>query len=144
MPHAGSENAENVLFNDMPAKTGVVLDENFVSMWDRIHETRDDVKKAIEVEVKGKTLRSSLEAKVTLTAAGEQFDFLKEAEKELAGSFIVSSVEIVKKDTGSMDVAVVHAEGEKCERCWIYSNTVGQHPVHPTLCARCAAVIEAE
>ncbi|WP_444318056.1 zinc finger domain-containing protein, partial [Megasphaera sp.] len=28
-----------------------------------------------------------------------------------------------------------------CERCWIHSDTVGSDPNHPTLCARCAAVL---
>ena len=142
MPHDSKADPTNVLFNEMPEMTGVKLDENFISMWDRIHETRDTVKKAIEIEVKGKTIRSSLEAKITLRASGEQYDFLKQAEKELASSFIVSDVEIVNEDVQELGVEVAHAEGEKCERCWIYSNTVGQHPVHKTLCARCASVID--
>ncbi len=142
MPHDSNANPENVMFNDMPALTGIQLDESFISMWDKIHETRDIVKKAIEVEVKGKTLRSSLEAKITLKCTGKQYDFLKDAEKELASSFIVSDVELVNEPTDSLKVEVSHADGEKCERCWIYSNTVGQHPVHKTLCARCASVLE--
>lgn len=142
MPHDSNANPENVMFNDMPALTGIQLDESFISMWDKIHETRDIVKKAIEVEVKGKTLRSSLEAKITLKCTGKQYDFLKDAEKELASSFIVSDVELVNEPTDSLKVDVSHADGEKCERCWIYSNTVGQHPVHKTLCARCASVLE--
>ena len=111
-------------------------------MWDRIHETRDIVKKALEVVIKDKTLRSSLEAKVTLTCGGEQYDFLKSAESELAAAFIVSAVEIVKADVNELSVEVTHAEGEKCERCWIYSATVGTNAAHPTLCSRCASVIE--
>ena len=143
MPHDSSANSENVLFNDMPAKTGVTLDESFVTMWDRIHETRDIVKKAIEVEVKSKNIRSSLEASITLKCSGEQYDFLKSAESELAAAFIVSKVTIVNDDTVSeLAVEVAHAEGEKCERCWIFSSSVGQNPAHPTLCKRCATVIE--
>lgn len=38
-------------------------------------------------------------------------------------------------------VVVSAAEGEKCERCWTISETVGQHADHPTLCARCAEVV---
>ena len=140
MPHDNSANAENVLFNNMPEKTGVTLDESFVTMWDRIHETRDTVKKAIEIEVKNKTIRSSLEAKVTLKCSGEQYDFLKSAESELAAAFIVSDVEI-SEGSDELNVEVTHAEGEKCERCWIFSKTVGTDADHPTLCKRCASVI---
>ncbi|MBQ3929038.1 MAG: class I tRNA ligase family protein, partial [Clostridia bacterium] len=143
MPHKDKDNKENVVFNDMPSKTGVALDEEFIAIWDRIHETRDVVKKALEVKIKEKTLRSSLEAKIILTAGGQQYDFLKKAENELAGAFIVSQVAIVNADTDEMKVEVKHADGEKCERCWSFSDTVGQNTDHPTLCARCAAVIEA-
>ena len=142
MPHSSKENAENILFNDMPELTGINVDENFIAMWDRIHETRDIVKKALEVEVKNKTIRSSLEAKVVLKCSGEQYEFLKSVENELASSFIVSAVEIENTGAEQLEVEISHAEGEKCERCWIYSNTVGKNEKHKTLCARCAAVLE--
>ena len=41
-----------------------------------------------------------------------------------------------------LKVAVKAAEGHKCERCWIYSDTVGQDAEHPTLCARCAEAVK--
>lgn len=142
MPHENGVNAENVLFNDMPQLTGITLDDNFKTMWDRIHETRDVVKKAIEVEVKNKSIRQSIEAKITLKASGEQLAFLKEAEKELADAFIVSKVEIKEDSAEELSVEVAHADGEKCERCWSYRDSVGQNPLHPTLCAKCAKVLE--
>ena len=37
--------------------------------------------------------------------------------------------------------SVESAEGGKCDRCWCYSETVGANAEHPTLCARCAAVV---
>ncbi|MDD6488309.1 MAG: isoleucine--tRNA ligase [Clostridia bacterium] len=141
MPHSSKENAENVLFNDMPELTGVEVDDSFIAMWDRIHETRDIVKKALEVEVKNKNIRTSLEAKVVLKCGGEQHDFLKSVEKELATSFIVSAVEIENNGAEQLEVDVLHADGEKCERCWMYSDTVGKNEKHKTLCARCAAVL---
>ena len=141
MPHDSSANAENVLFNDMPEKTGIAIDEDFVAMWDRIHETRDIVKKALEPQIKSKDIRSSLEAKIVLKCKGEQLAFLSSAEKELSAAFIVSCVELVEEDCDELRVEVSHAEGEKCERCWIFSKTVGSVPDHPTLCSRCAGVI---
>ena len=33
------------------------------------------------------------------------------------------------------------AEGEKCERCWMLFETVGDSNEYPTLCKRCASVI---
>ena len=37
----------------------------------------------------------------------------------------------------AIGVKVERAEGEKCERCWMYSTTVGESAEHPTLCERC-------
>ena len=42
----------------------------------------------------------------------------------------------------SVSVLVEKADGEKCERCWTISETVGTDETHPTLCARCAEVVE--
>ncbi len=38
----------------------------------------------------------------------------------------------------SMEVAVVKADGQKCERCWHWDTDVGSNAAHPTLCGRCA------
>ena len=35
-------------------------------------------------------------------------------------------------------VKVEQAEGEKCERCWMYSKTVGEDKENPTICHRCS------
>ncbi|EJW93828.1 zinc finger Fpg domain protein, partial [gut metagenome] len=48
----------------------------------------------------------------------------------------------IKGELEEMGVVVVHAEGEKCARCWKYDSTVGSHSEHPDLCARCAAILE--
>jgi trigger factor len=60
---------------------------------------------------------------------------------ELKAVFIVSDVKLEKAD-GELAVEVTKAEGEKCERCWAYSTTVGACAEHPTLCARCAAILK--
>jgi isoleucyl-tRNA synthetase len=120
----------------MPSKVNYTADADFMGFWDEIHELRDEVKKAIEPIVKEKTIKSSLEAKITLKAGGEKLSFLKKAEKELAAVFIVSDVEIADNG-GELEIFVEKAEGEKCERCWSISKTVGQNSEHPTICARC-------
>ncbi len=38
-------------------------------------------------------------------------------------------------------IAVYKADGEKCQRCWIYSPSVGRDALHPGVCARCARVL---
>ena len=62
--------------------------------------------------------------------------------------FITSAVEIAegegtcKGDVAGLSVSVSKAEGEKCERCWKFSDTVGADSEHPTLCAHCAEIMK--
>ena len=141
MPHSSADKAEHVIYNYMPEKFDIAIDDGFMAFWDEIHALRDDVKKALEPMIKEKEIKSSLEAKITLCAGGEKLDFLKKAEPELASAFIVSAVAI--EDNGSeLEIKVEKAEGEKCERCWAISKTVGQNSTHPTLCARCCDILK--
>ncbi|WP_293971621.1 isoleucine--tRNA ligase [uncultured Ruminococcus sp.] len=136
MPHSSNEKAEHVVYNEMPEKVDISIDDDFMAFWDEIHELRDDVKKSLETFIKDKTIKSSLEAKVTLGASGDKLAFLKKAENELATAFIVSEVEIVD-NSSELEIRIDKAEGEKCERCWVISKTVGENSEHPTLCSRC-------
>ena len=136
MPHSSNEKSEHVIYNEMPEKVDISIDDDFMAFWDEIHELRDDVKKSLETFIKDKTIKSSLEAKVTLAASGDKLAFLKKAENELATAFIVSEVEIVE-NSSELEIKIEKAEGEKCERCWVISKTVGENSEHPTLCSRC-------
>ena len=59
---------------------------------------------------------------------------LEEYKEFLRYLFIVSQVHLKK---GEPDITVEKAKGEKCSRCWNYSEAVGRDPGHPTLCERC-------
>ena len=142
MPHGSDCDKDCVLFNEMPKKVEVDTDAEFMARWDRIHELRDLVKKSIEVAVKDKLIRSSLESKIVLTCDGDNYEFVNSVLGELTAVFIVSKVELVKGGSEEINVAVEKAQGEKCERCWVYSDTVGQNSEHPTLCARCAEILK--
>ncbi len=141
MPHNSDSDASHVIFNDMPEKVVVDCDADFADKWDKIHELRDTVKKSLEVVIKDKTIRSSLEASVTLKANKQMYEFLTSVESELATSFIVSNVNIEEADVEELTVEVNKASGDKCERCWAYSETVGQDSNHPTVCKRCAEIL---
>lgn len=94
-----------------------------------------------------KIIGKSLEAQITLGADGELYDFLKANEAALPEIFITSAVNVVSDkqefvgDVEGLSVSVSKAEGEKCERCWKFSSTVGKDANHPQLCAHCAAVL---
>ena len=141
MPHKDTDDVESIIFNSMPEQISIDVSDDFMETWEKIHKLRDDVKKEIEVLVKDKTIKGSLEAKVTLTASGEYLEFLNSISKEIKPALIVSEVEICEGD-GDLKITVEKAEGEKCERCWSISRTVGMNNVHPTLCDRCCKILE--
>lgn len=148
MPHDKSRNCESPLFNDIPTADYIETDDAFIAKWDKIHSVRVDVQKALELARNEKIIGKPLEAKVTLYANGELYDFLKSVEAELPEIFITSAVTVengegdVKGEIEGLSVSVSKADGEKCERCWKYSDTVGSSSEHPALCAHCAEVMK--
>ena len=142
MPHAQGVNEQHAVYNAMPEIPDVGADDAFIARWDKIHELRDIVKKSIEEAVSKKLVKASLECSVTLSCTGEEYDFIKSVEDELKTAFIVSGVKLVNDESAKeLSVTVEKAEGEKCERCWTYSTTVGQDAEFPCVCARCASVL---
>ena len=148
MPHDKSRNSESPLFNEIPQPDFIEADDTFIAKWDRIHAVRVDVQKALELARNEKIIGKPLEASVTLYAEGELYDFLKSVEAELPEIFITSYVTVengegeVKGDVEGLSVTISKAQGEKCERCWKYSDTVGNCEEHPTLCTHCAEVMK--
>ncbi len=147
IPHSSSDNAKSVFLNDMPEKSGIKIDDEFTAKWDLIAELREDVKKALEIKRADKVIGKSLEADVILYADGKLKEAISKFVNELPEIFIVSKVELkdgegeFKGELDSVTVDVIKATGEKCERCWKFSNSVGTHNDHPTLCDRCHSVI---
>ena len=131
----------------MPTKPVIEDDEALIAKWSRIEQLRSDVQKALEIARANKIIGASLEAKVTVYADGDDFKLLDAEKDELCKVFIVSEVETKEGNDGEykgefVSVDVVHAHGDKCERCWVYSETVGSDPDHPTLCKRCADIMK--
>lgn len=141
MPRSEKDDAESVFFNKLPEKSGVSADEEFMEKWEKIDELRDIVNKALEEARGQKLIGKSLEAKVTLNCGRDWYDFAKSVENDLVSAFIVSAVSVEKSEFDGVNVKVEVAPGEKCERCWTHSDTVGKCAEHPTLCARCAEIV---
>ncbi len=146
LPPSRDRNRESVMLNDMPAAS-LESDPDFMAYWDRIHALRDDVQKALEAARSEKIIGASLEARVTLTALGEQLSFLRENAALLPKVFIVSELAVEEGNQGVFQgdtgvyVTVAKASGQKCQRCWQFSRTVGSDLSHPELCRRCAGVL---
>jgi isoleucyl-tRNA synthetase len=116
---------------------------------------RTMVQRTLEEKRVQKLIGSSLDAKVTIFADSEQFEMLKQREEHLADIFIASQVELnelaesmkkLTKDGKEEAVATFtlynKAAGEKCERCWHWSETVGQDPRVKEVDERCIRQLE--
>lgn len=144
MPHKKGDDLRSVIFNQMPEKTGVVIDEKFEQKWALIHSVRDDVLAALEQKRAEKVIGKPLEAMVELYTADPAVAAL---ESDLADACIVSGVKVHAEGKGEFEgsteglsVTVTRKGGTGCARCWKYDDTVGSDAQYPTLCARCAAV----
>lgn len=141
---------ESVFMMPWPECKEEYIDEALESKWDNFIEIRSEITRVLEGARRVKTIGHSLDAKVELHATGEALAILRSVEGDLATLLIVSQAKLVEGLAGGVEatgredlkVTVQAAEGEKCERCWIYSDTVGKDAEHPTVCARCAAALK--
>lgn len=152
MPHSSTHNLESVLLNDMPTYDKSYENSTLEDKWSKIIAVREDVLKALENARADKTIGQSLAADVVVYADGDMLDFLKPIENELAAIFITSRACVKPKAQAPQDVfegdmigvSVAAASGEKCERCWMFADSVGNITEYPTLCDRCADVVAQE
>jgi isoleucyl-tRNA synthetase len=110
--------------------------------WGGLMETRGDVMKKLEEARNEKRIGAPLEARLVLTASGEQATLLEKHRLEVAALFSVSSVEVKRKAEGDLEVVVERAAGVKCERCWRYTTDTGADSRYPTVCGRCAQAVD--
>ncbi|MDE5852678.1 MAG: class I tRNA ligase family protein, partial [Oscillospiraceae bacterium] len=149
MPHKDKDDKRSALYNDMYEKVNIKFDDDFYDKWNNIHDIRDAVKKALEEKRTAKIIGSSLDATVILYCTGHVYDFIKDVLDYLPTVFLVSNVKLESSGTGEYDfeklgisIDVVKSNGDKCERCWTYSDSVGKDSEHPTLCDRCVDVVK--
>jgi isoleucyl-tRNA synthetase len=112
--------------------------ESLLAKWSLLRTVRGNVTKALEEARSSDLIGSSLQAEVTVRAAGSAYDALASLGDDLKFVFITSDATLVKADSEADEgVEVVASKYLKCERCWHYRADVGSHAEHPTLCGRC-------
>lgn len=140
--------AEFAQLTDLPEGRDLAnVDAELVKKWEHFMEVRDDVLKALEEKRIEKVIGKPLEAKITLRP---KTDYTKEVLTSipyLHQLFIVSEANIVDTMPSGNEYkhVYIHVEkhpGEKCERCWVMSHSVGENEKHPTLCDRCVDIVE--
>ena len=125
----------NVNFNDMPGFDAALENGQIAAKWDKLFDIRDEVMKALELARADKLIGKPLDAKLVISGSGGDFEHLKLMRGDLARVFIVSQVELAEAQ-GGLKIAVAQADGEKCERCWVYALDC-----RDGVCGRCAGIL---
>lgn len=145
---------ESIQLADWPAARSEYLDKQLEDKWNKLLTVRSELTKALEQARRTKVIGHSLDAALAIYASDDVYEQLNALGEELATLLIVSKANVKQGVQQAPDnayrsaelplaVVVTPAQGEKCERCWIYSDTIGEDAEHGTLCERCAGVLKA-
>ena len=140
MPHTENENTESIMLEFWPEENEQYENKELEEKWNKIIKVKEEAAKVLEVARAEKVIGHSLNAKVIINADKENYEFLKGKEELLQEVFIVSGVEI--NEAKEFCVEVKPADGEKCERCWMYSVTVGEDKENPGVCHKCSQALK--
>jgi len=138
---------ESIHMTQFPEVDPQYLDEDLGKKWETLIAVKGEVSKAIEIARQKKVVGHSLDSCVNIHAPEKLQAFLKGYLDNMKALLIVSQVNLVPADKVSdpyestefegLKIEVSRARGIKCERCWNYSETVGENADHPTICTRC-------
>jgi isoleucyl-tRNA synthetase len=125
------------VFTETYSDTTAWTDDALLAKWARIREVRDVANKEIEaLRAEGK-VGSSLQARLSITAAPDDFALLGTLGDDLRFVTITSLAELLQG--AELAVRVAPSTDTKCERCWHYRADVGADASHPTICGRCTS-----
>jgi isoleucyl-tRNA synthetase len=147
-----AEDEESVHLAPFPELDQQFSNSDLHEKWQKLFQVRTMVLKVLEEQRAEKVIGNSLEAAVTLETSDPLFSLLEKDKELLEDLFIVSKVTVVKQTSDSdlaldtalegLSVAVTKTTAPKCERCWKFSESVGNDEGHPTICNRCAQAIK--
>ncbi len=143
---------QSIFFTGFAGVDDIVRDVAFDECWRKLLNLRGAITRVLEGARRDKVIGLGLDAEVVLKLGEEWRSFLDGRLEQLRELCIVSSLRLADGAEAGLDfvsdenltgleVAVAPAPGEKCERCWTISTTVGEDQEHPALCARCASVV---
>jgi isoleucyl-tRNA synthetase len=143
---------ESVMLASWPDLSANYEDSALAERWDVILRLREEVNRVLETARKEKIIGSSLQAAVDLYPDDELYNKLVSYSSLLPALLIVSSCRLNKPDLKAegdfvaaeelgLNIKVSKAAGEKCQRCWVYSPTVGEDK-ETEICSRCGEIIQ--
>ncbi len=114
--------------------------EALLAKYAALREVRADVTKQLEELRASGAIGSSLQAELTIKAAGAKHDLLASLDDDLKFVFITSQASVEQAASENDEaVQVTASDAPKCERCWHYRRDVGHNHEHAGLCGRCVS-----
>ena len=129
------------------------LDSSEMETWKLLQMVREEVTSAIEPLRKEGLVGHALDTHVTIYGDDAVLGGLNALKTELRALFIVSQLDLApfadapekalhSEKLPGLAIGVERAKGEKCERCWVYSNNLGSEPDYPAICPHCTNVLK--
>jgi isoleucyl-tRNA synthetase len=155
LPHVDgrAESVHLALFHDLSTVVSKTIEKQLLTDWIDLLDIRDRALKVLESARSQKQIGKSLEAEVLLQAVRsmprENGDIIETLEDDLLRRYAralpellnVSTVKVVSGLEGGVTEVARPASGTKCERCWRYTEDVGDDATYPTVCLRCAEAL---
>jgi isoleucyl-tRNA synthetase len=153
LPAACKPDCPTVFALPEPDMEGLALPPPERELWDILLETRAVVTAAIEPLRQEGQVGHSLDTALVLYAENGLLERLATLNTDLRAVFIVSQFELrplaqapaeaaAPEGRPGLKISVRKAKGEKCARCWIYSEETGGDAARPGVCPRCAAALK--
>ncbi|BBO66177.1 isoleucine--tRNA ligase [Desulfosarcina alkanivorans] len=147
---AVSGRAESIHLVTFPKPDSGLKDDELATRWETLISVRAEVTKALEKARAEKVIGHSLDSAVTVGLSDDLFAVLSPFQEDLRSILIVSRAAMTAgeipgayagQETEGVWVKVEPAGGEKCQRCWVYDDSVGKIADHPTICSRCSGAL---
>jgi isoleucyl-tRNA synthetase len=147
---------ESVHLSAMPETRKEWTNDPLERKWEGLLAIKAEISKALEgARQTARIIGHSLDAEVTVYPKNSGLERLLLEEKDnLKEVLIISGLVVMEAGapvdaTGEthtcpskdMDILVKKASGEKCQRCWHYSPSVGKDPAHTGICERCSSAL---
>ena len=135
----GNVEEESVFLTTFPRVEKEYMSGELEEEWSRIWELRELINKKIEEKRVEKVIGHSLDTKVIVTVPEKEYLLLNKLGDELKEIVIVSQIEL--RQGNDVNVAVMRADGEKCQRCWQYTTDMVDSEKFPRVCKRCESIL---
>ncbi len=142
--HFKDKSQESVLLEEFPTENPQWQSTRIAALFEKLLEVRAETQKKLEALRTQKVIGASLEAHLEIHADANSFKALDDfnqshAKCNLREFFIVSGVTITEGK--ELMINATKAAGEKCVRCWTYSEFISRQEQTLGICPKCVEAL---